>query len=296
MQKGFSIKVIAGLCVIASLVPIPCAAATSTLESAVTAIGRARVSFNADWRFTLGDVPGAQSPDFDDAKWESIGLPHRFSIPYFRSDSFYVGYGWYRKALSLPALPTGRRLSLEFEGAFQEAEVFVNGIAVGHHRGGYTGFPVDITSAVRSGKNVVAVRVNNKWGPTLAPRAGEHVFSGGLYRDVWLIATNDVHVGWSGTSITTPELSDASGRAAVDTEVRNESAISANVTLHTQILDDRGSIVSTLPDVQVTIPSGQTMIGKQESHREPTALEPRDSCALPGCHAPARLGEGHRSV
>jgi glycosyl hydrolase family 2/F5/8 type C domain-containing protein len=265
MRKAIPLRVLVGFFVFASLIPIHLAAAASTAELAVTSRGRARVNFNADWRFTLGDVPDAQSPDFDDAKWESTGLPHSFSIPYFRSASFYVGYGWYRKTLSLPALPAGRRLSLEFEGAFQEAEIFVNGIAVGHHRGGYTGFTVDITSAVHPGKNVIAVRVNNKWDPTLAPRAGEHVFSGGLYRDVWLTATNDVHVAWTGTRVTTPELSDASGRAAVDTEVRNESVKSANVILHTEIVDERGSIVSTLPDAQVTLPSGQTIIGKQES-------------------------------
>jgi len=269
MRKMLKLMVILGSFALAGLLPISPATAAPTPGSAVTAKGRVRVNFNAGWRFTLGDVPGAQDPDFDDSKWEPIGLPHSFSIPYFRSPSFYVGYGWYRKTLNLPAVPAGRRLSLEFEGAFQEAEVFVNGMPVGHHRGGYTGFPVDISAAVRPGRNVFAVRVNNKWDPTLAPRAGEHVFSGGLYRDVWLQATNDIHVAWMGTRVTTPELSDASGRAAVDTEVRNESNRSANVILHTRISDSHGTIVSTLPDTEVTVPSGQTLIGKQESRSIP---------------------------
>ena len=236
-----TLKVIAGLLVLGGMAPVHRAIAAPLSVSAMTGNSRVRVNFNADWRFTLGDVPGAQSPDFDDAKWEAIGLPHSFSIPYFRAPSFYVGYGWYRKTLSLPAVPAGRHFSLEFEGAFQEAEVFVNGSAAGRHRGGYTGFPVDITSFLHPGKNVIAVRVNNNWDATLAPRAGEHVFSGGLYRDVWLTVTNGVHVAWTGTRITTPELSDASGRAAVETEVRNDSGHSADVVLHTQILDDRGS-------------------------------------------------------
>lgn len=202
---------------------------------------------------------------FDDAKWEAIGLPHSFSIPHFRAPSFYVGYGWYRKTLSLAAVPTARRLSLEFEGEFQEAEVFVNGSAAGHHRGGYTGFPVDITGFLHRGKNVIAVRVNNNWDATLAPRAGEHVFSGALYRDVWLTVTNSVHVAWTGTRITTPELSDALGRAAVETEVRNDSAQSADVVLQTQILDNHGAVVSTLSDGKLTVGPGQAIIGKQES-------------------------------
>jgi hypothetical protein len=259
------LRIIVGLLVIAGMVPAYPAIAAPLTASAVSGNIRVRVNFNADWRFILGDVPGAQSPDFNDAKWETIGLPHSFSIPYFRAPSFYVGYGWYRKTLPLAAVPAGRRFSLEFEGAFQEAEVFVNGSAAGHHRGGYTGFPVDITSFLHPGKNVIAVRVNNKWDATLAPRAGEHVFSGGLYRDVWLTVTNGVHVVWTGTRITTPELTDASGRAAVETEVRNDSAHTADVVLHTQILDDRGAIVSTLPDGKLTVGSGEATVGKQES-------------------------------
>ena len=265
MRRIPMLRIIVGLLVIAGMVPAYPAIAAPLTASAVSGNIRVRVNFNADWRFILGDVPGAQSPDFNDAKWETIGLPHSFSIPYFRAPSFYVGYGWYRKTLPLAAVPAGRRFSLEFEGAFQEAEVFVNGSAAGHHRGGYTGFPVDITSFLHPGKNVIAVRVNNKWDATLAPRAGEHVFSGGLYRDVWLTVTNGVHVVWTGTRITTPELTDASGRAAVETEVRNDSAHTADVVLHTQILDDRGAIVSTLPDGKLTVGSGEATVGKQES-------------------------------
>lgn len=265
MRKIFALRVIVSLLVLVGMVPAHLAIAAPLSASAVTGNSRVRVNFNADWRFILGDAPGAQSPDFNDTKWEQIGLPHSFSIPYFRAPSFYVGYGWYRKALSLTAVPAEHRYSLEFEGAFQEAEVFVNGSAAGHHRGGYTGFPVDITRFLHPGKNMIAVLVNNNWDATLAPRAGEHVFSGGLYRDVWLTVTNDVHVAWTGTRITTPELSDASGQAEVETEVRNDSAHSADVVLHTQIVDARGTIVSTLPNGKLTVGSGETVIGKQKS-------------------------------
>ena len=244
------------------------AARATTVQAAASAVaakGRVRLNFNAGWRFKLADVSGAQDPAFDDSSWEPIGLPHSFSIPYFRSPAFYVGYGWYRKTFTLPNLAASRRVSLEFEGAFQEAEVFVNGTAVGHHRGGYTGFPVDITAALRPGKNVVAVRVNNKWDPTLAPRAGEHVFSGGIYRDVWLVATDAVHVPWTGTFITTPDLSDASGRVAAQTEVRNDSDRTASVSVQTKIVDAAGKIIAKLDGQSISVPAGQTVIVKQQS-------------------------------
>ena len=228
--------------------------------------GRVRLNFNADWRFKLGEVADGQNPKLDDSGWQRIGLPHSFSIPYFQASTFYVGPGWYRKSFTLPALGN-KRLSLEFEAAFQKALVYVNGIAVGSHRGGYTGFPIDITSAVHPGRNVVAVRVDNSWDPTLAPRAGEHVFSGGIYRDVWLVATEPVHVTWYGTGITTPDLSAASGRVAAETEVRNDSRALEKVTVHTRIIDSRGRTVATLPDAALTLAAGATALAEQRSAR-----------------------------
>ncbi|GAE84086.1 beta-galactosidase [Bacteroides reticulotermitis JCM 10512] len=90
--------------------------------------------------YKCGDYCGAEQPLFDDSGWESIGLPHSFSIPYFMSKDFYVGYGWYRKTLQLNKSDLAKRLFLEFDGVFQEAEVFVNGQLVGKHVGGYTAF------------------------------------------------------------------------------------------------------------------------------------------------------------
>jgi len=226
---------------------------------------RTSIVFNADWRFTLGKAEGAEAVDFDDAAWERIGLPHSFSMPYFRAPAFYTGDGWYRKTFVMPQIPSDRRLSLEFEGAFQDTKVFVNGIELAHHRGGYTGFPVDITTAVRPGRNVIAVRVNNEWQPTLAPRAGEHVFSGGIYRDVWLTTSNAVHVPWNGTRVTTPELSDASGKVAVDTEVRNSGSSTTEVVVSSSVVDNRGRKVATLADQQVVVEPGATLVVKQLS-------------------------------
>jgi beta-galactosidase/beta-glucuronidase len=218
--------------------------------------GRARINFNADWRFMLGTVENGQRHDLDDAGWERVGLPHSFSMPYFRAAHFYTGDGWYRKTITLSQLPADRRVSLEFEGAFQDARVYVNGVEVGHHRGGYTGFRVDISKAVRPGQNLIAVRVNNDWQATLAPRAGEHVFSGGLYRDVWLVATDAVHVPWTGTRVTTPDLSAASGKVAVQTDVRNDSAEAVEVAVQTKILDARGNPVATLPGRRLNLAPG----------------------------------------
>ena len=227
---------------------------------------RDTVNFNRDWKFRLGDHPGAEAESFNDAKWESIGLPHSFSMPYFAAgNAFHVGYGWYRKRFELPSQSAGRRLFLDFDGAFQDTEVFLNGQKVGAHQGGYTGFQIDITQAARPGAdNVLAVRLNNLWNARLAPRAGEHVFSGGLYRNVRLVATDPLHVAWYGTFVTTPKLSAASGTVNVKTEVVNQSSSEKSCGLRTEILDPSGEVLASMTATR-TIAAGATATFDQTS-------------------------------
>ena len=215
---------------------------------------RQTVNFNREWKFQLGDVACAEAAEFDAAKWEDIGLPHSFSMPYFAADRFYVGYGWYRKHFNVPKEWSGRRVNLEFDGVFQVADIFVNGRRLGEHKGGYTGFSFDLTDAVKTGDNVVAVRVNNVWDPQLAPRAGEHTFSGGIYRDARLVVTAPVHVAWYGTFVTTPQVSKASGTVNVKTEVVNDSATVKSVLLKTSVLDTKGKTVAQMESTQSIAP------------------------------------------
>jgi len=225
---------------------------------------RQRINLNRDWKFYLGDKSGAEQADYEDAAWDSVGLPHSFSIPYFLSKDFYVGYGWYRRHLDVPDSDKGERLFLEFQGVFQDAQVFVNGIPVGEHQGGYTGFSIDITNAIKSGDNVLAVRVNNLWNPRVAPRAGEHVFSGGIYRDVYLVVVNPLHVPWYGTFVTTPTVSNEAGIVAVDTEIRNDTSTDKQCTVGTAVLDADGKLITSMRST-LSVPAEQTITFHQTS-------------------------------
>ncbi|HEX7617903.1 MAG TPA: beta galactosidase jelly roll domain-containing protein, partial [Verrucomicrobiae bacterium] len=211
---------------------------------------RQTINFNREWKFQLGDVANADSAAFADSNWDDANIPHSFSMPYFAADRFYVGYGWYRKHFSVPAAWSGKRVNLEFDGVFQVAEIFVNGQRIGEHKGGYTGFTFDFTDAVKPGDNVVAVRVNNNWDAQLAPRAGEHTFSGGIYRDVRVVVTAPVHVVWYGTFVTTPQVSKVSGTVNVKTEVVNDSGTAKSVTLKTSVLDAKGKTVAQMESTQ----------------------------------------------
>jgi beta-galactosidase len=225
---------------------------------------RSKVNINRDWTFQLGDHPGAEKARFADANWQNIGLPHSFSIPYFLSSEFYTGYGWYRKHLAMEDEPGMRRFSLEFEGVFQVSEVFVNGILIGTHKGGYNGFSFDITRVIHKGDNIIAVRVNNIWDPQLAPRAGEHVFSGGIYRDVWLVETAPIHVAWYGTFVTTPGLTEKSGKVNIKTEISNDGGKASKGLLKTTIVDPDGKEVISM-ETPVSFELGKTVVIDQTS-------------------------------
>lgn len=225
---------------------------------------RKNININREWKFKLGDYSGAEASSYADTKWETIGIPHSFSMPYFQSAKFYKGYGWYRKNIVIDKTWIGKRISLDFEGAYRTAEIFVNGQLVGKHNSGYTGFEVDITKAAKAGNNIVAVRLNNLWDSRVAPRAGEHVFSGGIYRDVKLVVTDPVHVAWYGTFVTTPSISKKSATVNVKTEVVNENTTDVFASVKTTVVDAKGKKVAEFLSTRI-VPAGKTIVFDQTS-------------------------------
>ncbi len=220
---------------------------------------RVEYNLNRGWKFHLGDAKDAFRTEYDDSSWEKTNLPHSFSIPYFLSNRFYVGYGWYRKNLLLPKEWDGQKIFLDFDGVFQEIKLFVNGQFSGSHRGGYTGFRIDITPFLKFGeKNVISAQVNNIWDPTLAPRSGEHVFSGGIYRNVRLVVSNPIHIDWYGTFVTTPNITKEKAPVNVKTDLVNQGNQDCTVQLETMILDQEGKTLSSKTD-SYKIEKGKTI-------------------------------------
>ncbi|MDQ0886323.1 beta-galactosidase [Paenibacillus sp. V4I9] len=217
---------------------------------------RTIINVNREWKFIRGDWEGfsdhgPEQVDYDDAAWSHIGLPHSFSIPYFMENEWYVGYGWYRKHVEMDSdWDNNKIVHLEFEGVFQIAEVYVNGSLAGMHEGGYTGFSIHITEFLRPGDNVIAVRVNNEWNGQIAPRSGEHTFSGGIYRDVSLTVTEPLHVAWNGTFVSTPLLAsgddDVQMKVRMQTEVINHSGTDKLATVRTIVTDHQGQVLTEM--------------------------------------------------
>lgn len=206
---------------------------------------RITVNLNREWEYRQGDTDNAEK---EHTGWERTGLPHSFSIPYFMSKDFYVGYGWYRKHLSFTKTDLSKSVFLEFDGVFQEAEVFVNGRQAGKHTGGYTGFSIYISPFIRQGDNMITVRVNNIWKPDVAPRGGEHVFSGGIYRNVRLVMKGPTYIDWNGTFVTAEGLKQSEGRSGsvkIQTSVCNMSESRGTYRLLTLIKDGKGKCVAS---------------------------------------------------
>ena len=207
--------------------------------------------FDFDWRFHRGGAQGAEAVDFDDSGWRKLDLPHDWSIedlpgsksPFDPNAISQVsggfttgGTGWYRKTLTIGNSLKGKRILIEFDGVYMNAEVWINGKLLGNHPYGYTSFWFDITDKIQFGaNNVFAVKVENE---------GENSrwYSGsGIYRHVWLKAFDDLHVAQWGSYITTREANESFARVNVKTTVTNESDQSRDATLVTRFVDARRS-------------------------------------------------------
>jgi beta-galactosidase len=239
---------------------------------------------DSGWRFLLGDPGGAEAPSFADASWRTLELPHDWSIE-GRPDKnnlsgagggfFPAGIGWYRRTFSAPADWKGKRVSVEFDGVYKDATVYLNGHKLGTHPYGYTSFMLDLTPRLNFlGANVLAVRVDNSAQPNSRWYSGS-----GIYRHVRVVVTNPEHVAHWGVSVTSPEVSTQSARISVRTRVVNESARQAAVTVETTLFDKTGNKVGGAQS-KLTIGAGNEAEAAQETTVGNPALWSPDSPVL----------------
>ena len=224
-----------------------------------TELGRAQ-NFNEGWKFYLGTSGTAQNVNFDDSSWDSVTLPHDFSITQGfttsgEAESGFLpgGTGWYRKSFTMPASVAGSRVILNFDGVYSDAYVYVNGTQVGEHHYGYTAFSFDISEYVTcdgATENVIAVKaVNNipssRW------------YSGsGIYRDVTLDVVNPIHVDLNGTTVTTPDIASETGTVNVTAEIKNDSEEAADITVRNTVYTSDGAAASGSAETIVSVGAG----------------------------------------
>ncbi len=220
-------------------------------------------NFNSGWKFYLGTSGSAQQVNFNDSAWETVDLPHDFSISQGfttsgEAESGFLpgGTGWYRKSFTLPESAEGKTVVINFDGVYSDAYIYVNGTLAGEHHYGYTSFAVDLTDYLicdGTTENVIAVRAVNSI-PTSRWYSGS-----GIYRDVTLTIENSVHVARYGTQVTTPDIASGSGRVKIVTEVENDAEEDASVTVRNTILDGDGNVVSAASETSVSVAAGSAV-------------------------------------
>ena len=234
------------------------------------------ISFDAGWLFLKDSIAAAWQPGFPDTGWRRLDLPHDWSIedlpgqrpdevsgPFSKASAGKVstgftvgGTGWYRKHFVLSRTMRSKRISVQFDGVYMHAEVWINGHFLGDHVYGYTPFVFDLTGWLNpAGRdNVLAVRVvnrgqNSRW------------YSGsGIYRHVWLSVADVVNIAPWGVHVTTPDVSAGAATARVETSIRNESNFSRTVLLQTMLVAPDGTVQLRRDTPVVVRPSSTTPV------------------------------------
>jgi beta-galactosidase len=220
------------------------------------------VSFDSAWKFHLGDVTSAQVTTFDDTAWTALDVPHDWSIslPFNQSSPSGAGggyldggVGWYRKTFSLPASSSGQKILIQFDGVYMDSTVWLNGAQTCARPYGFSSFECDLTQGAKFGaSNVLAVKVNNQ-------QPSSRWYSGsGIYRHVWLKTVNPVRVAYTGTHVTTPQVSAASATVNITVTVQNDATSAASVTLASSVRDAAGAEVGQVSSAATSVAAGKT--------------------------------------
>ncbi len=230
---------------------------SSAVEMTANVMPRTRTSFNKDWKFFLGDEPGAKSPAFIDTKWRKLTLPHDWSIEGKFDEKnpakpegggLPTGIGWYRKEFIAPANFANRLITVEFDGVYKNSEVWINGKYLGKRPYGYSSFSYEISKYLKTGKNIIAVKVDNSLQPDSRWYSGS-----GIYRNVWLTSTAKIAVAHWGTFVKSdffeanakdPHYSQAHAVVEINTKIINKTGKMQSADVIESIYDPNGKLVN----------------------------------------------------
>jgi beta-galactosidase len=209
-----------------------------------------RQNFDKNWKFMLGDDSLAFQPDYDDSQWRMLNLPHDWSIEgEFSPDApatteggaLPTGIGWYRKSFHVEKPANEKVFYIDFDGVMSNSEVWINGHYLGKRPFGYNSFRYELSSFLKYGdeENIIAVRVDHSAQP-----ASRWYTGSGIYRHVWLVEKNPVHVAHWGTFVSTPEVSAELAKVKLDIKLDNKTEADVVVEVKSTIVDAAGKIVA----------------------------------------------------
>lgn len=256
----------------------------------IHAAEREKYNFNSDWKLKVGDIVQAEEVDYLDAEWKSVTLPHAFN----EDEAFKLNIKdltdtivWYRKHFRLPADAKGRKVFIEFEGARQGIDLYVNGHLVGQHENGVMAFGFDLTAFVKPGKeNVIAARIDNNWDYAEKATGVKYQWSnrnfnanyGGLPKNVWLHVTDKLYqtlplysnLQTTGVYIYAEDIQVRARKARIhaESEVKNETKKSQTVGYLVELFDRDGKLVKSFCGEEKKINPGEKIVLSAESEVE----------------------------
>lgn len=256
----------------------------------IHAAEREKYNFNSDWKLKVGDIVQAEEMDYSDAEWKSVTLPHAFN----EDEAFKLNIKdltdtivWYRKHFRLPADAKGRKVFIEFEGARQGIDLYVNGHLVGQHENGVMAFGFDLTAFVKPGKeNVIAARIDNNWDYAEKSTGVKYQWSnrnfnanyGGLPKNVWLHVTDKLYqtlplysnLQTTGVYIYAEDIQVRARKARIhaESEVKNETKKSQTVGYLVELFDRDGKLVKSFCGEEKKINPGEKIVLSAESEVE----------------------------
>ena len=252
--------------------------------------GREVYSMNPAWRFHKGAVEGAETKEFNDKDWTVVSLPD--GIEYLPTEASgcinYQGEVWYRKHFTPDAALKGQKLFLHFEAIMGKSKVFVNGKLLTEHFGGYLPVIADVTDVLDwNGDNVIAVWADNSDDPSYPPGKAQDVldytYFGGIYRDCWLIAHNNVfitdpnyenEVAGGGLFVAFGKVSDALAEVQLKIHVRNATKNPFSGRVEYMLLQPDGTEVARLSD-KIQVKAGRaTTVSDRMPVKQPMLWTP----------------------
>lgn len=252
--------------------------------------GREVYSMNPAWRFHKGAMEGAETKEFNDKDWTVVSLPD--GIEYLPTEASgcinYQGEVWYRKHFTPDAALKGKKLFLHFEAIMGKSKVFVNGKLLTEHFGGYLPVIADVTDVLDwNGDNVIAVWADNSDDPSYPPGKAQDVldytYFGGIYRDCWLIAHNNVfitdpnyenEVAGGGLFVAFGKVSDALAEVQLKIHVRNATKNPFSGRVEYMLLQPDGTEVARLSD-KIQVKAGRaTTVSDRMPVKQPMLWTP----------------------
>lgn len=251
--------------------------------SSISAQAHTRESFNEGWRFiryfhaasenvqNIKEPAGLHETIAPDSDWRLLNLPHDWAIEGPFSDTLenntgllpWKGIGWYRKHFTVNESDKGKRIYIDFDGAMAYASIWLNGKFAGEWPYGYTSFRIDLTPYVEFGKeNVIAVRLDTKkWDSRWYPGAG-------IYRNVWLTKTSQLHIAYNGVFCSTPEIRKDRAVLSVRAEVENHLMVPTDVMVKAAVFPlNENYEPSATPSAEFTTPSASVQGMKDHMFR-----------------------------